>query len=403
MRSAAPRLWFVLLILIAPRAHFAAAPEDPRSNALAGALDPSSVGAAAMTLNPAGLGLAPEDQAGLRGALDAQGHLGLLGFAALRPTRRMGLGLHAHWVDRGFATVYDSAGVRRGGIAQRDYGLGIALAVAEGNKVQAGLGLRMDFAQGLSDSASADADLGVSLGGARSWRGGLAVRGLRALAAQSADAELSWGAQGPWELLRPAFSFTWQPQRQPKVHAGAELSLPAGLALRGGFEHRFVETYQGDDAGLSLGLGWRREGLGADYAWRSIQNQNARHGISFWAALPGIPWGQRRFPPPPRRAVEALNAAGLEPQTSLTVMGDPLKEARDLELAGRPAEALAEYERVAGQQPDLAGAWRGAADLAYQLKDKERAMAHYQRLLLLEPDPELAAWIKAFQEEPEAP
>jgi tetratricopeptide (TPR) repeat protein len=75
---------------------------------------------------------------------------------------------------------------------------------------------------------------------------------------------------------------------------------------------------------------------------------------------------------------------------------DPLEEARRLEEEGRLGEALTEYERVATERPDLAGAWRGLADLAYRLKKRDKAVRAYRQLLVLEPSTELEHWLDTY-------
>jgi tetratricopeptide (TPR) repeat protein len=86
--------------------------------------------------------------------------------------------------------------------------------------------------------------------------------------------------------------------------------------------------------------------------------------------------------------------------TPLQYQEDPLAHAKDLEAQGRHGEALAAYELEAKEHPDLLGAWRGVADLNYHLGDKARAIAAFEKVLELKPDPDLEKWLEQFRQEP---
>jgi hypothetical protein len=392
-------------LMSAASAVLAGLPPEARLSSLAGAMDPTHQGMGALSANPAGLALLEGDHSGMQAHYSAARRADLSGYGALRLSPALGLGLFARWVDRGFVDVTNAAGIRRGGIVARDYNLGLGLGAVLAPRLQAGMALRGVLSQGSSDSAALEADLGVAIGGRQGWRGGLLVSGLAAGGSQPSAGDLRWGLAGPipgapW--LQTGFAFTWRVQAQPKVHAGMELGPWEHARLRAGFEQRFVESFAQEEAGLSVGLGYERREWSIDYAWRSALNANASHNVGLSMALDQrSPRLTETTPPPPRAAPEqALDGGLLEPEADLLVTLDPLAEARRLEANGQYEAARQAYREAAARQPALAGAWRGLADLAYQGKDKAEAIQAYQRFLELEPDPELAAWLKAYQDEP---
>lgn len=413
-RSLWGRLGPALFHLLLPAHLLAGYPVHPRAVGTAGSGDGPCLADACLGANPAGLAFEAEERALFVGSLDERGRPRLVGAALLAPAPGLGLGFYAGIGEQGFIELRDPDGARRGGIGQREHRLGAMLGKDLGLGLQTGLGLRGVLSQGQASQGRLEADLGAGIGGSRGWRGGLFLRDLEGLSRPEGAGSLHWGLAGPVPLPGVALGigFAWQRQAQPQVHAGLEAGLPAGLALRAGTEHRFVESISGEQAGLSLGLGWTSGAWGLDYGMRSAFERQASHHLGVWLGLDvlrrrGRPEAKVEPPTPPpaeapKEGPEPIPSWG-KADPDLRVRKDPLASARALEAAGRLVEALAEYERVSLEHPDLAGAWRGLGDVAYQLKDKPRAIRAYRRLLDLEPDAELSAWLKAYQEEGEGP
>jgi hypothetical protein len=96
-------------------------------------------------------------------------------------------------------------------------------------------------------------------------------------------AAVQGGASYGWTLgqgvgLRGALEARFTRGRSGVATAGAELSGPAGAALRAGFRAN-------DDAqNLSVGAGWGREGLSLDYAWVPYRYElGDTHRVAFTA------------------------------------------------------------------------------------------------------------------------
>jgi hypothetical protein len=304
-------------------------------------------------------------------------------------------------VDYGIFELRDANGARQGDMSARDHAIGVAFGMRSLLGFSGGVTLRGIRENLIHDDVFAvTIDAGAAWQGPAGWSGGLAVMNVGPAFAGFQGAEsLRWGVarrferNGNW--LWPALAFSWEPKVAPNVHLGAELGLGRALALRAGYRHRFVETLLDGIQGLTLGMGALTGSFGFDYAFLPFGDLGAGHRVS-------LTWIQA--PPRPRPATVAsvgpIQAAVAPPQPDLVYVTDPLGPARSLESKGRLGEALAEYERVAQEHPAMAGAWRGLADLAYQMKLKEKALEAYQALLLIEDDPELAAWLKAYQDEP---
>lgn len=390
----------------------------PRVAASAGTFSSLSFDHEALFANPAGLASIQDLEVTAQGAYDPSPQLPLAGAAVFPVGERLGLGLYGAWTDRGFLQVRDSGGSLRGGVPLRDLDLGLALGVGTAQGFSGGLALRGVWSnQPEQVDRALSMDLGGAWQGAGGWQGGLGLQGVAGSGDTFEHRVLRWAlakrVQARALNLLPALAFSWQAQGDPYLHLGLEARLNA-VALRAGYEQRFVgalfTAMDGLDLGAGLGLGeWS-----LDYALRP----SSPNGTTQWVSLT---WAYVLKPPPlvevsqaaavPLSWSAAVRALGPPPELSLPVASaltmqvqeDPLKAAKALEAAGQLEAARAEYQRLTLAQPQLLGAWRGLGDLSYKQGDKEQALRAYQALLRLQPDADLAAWLQAYRLEGKRP
>lgn len=360
-------------------------------------------GADALLVNPAGI-------ASVRGIEVGANHESWLAdineetLWAVSPVGKdRAFGAYAHIIDYGLFELRDANGQHIGDMSARDYALGAALGLVSRPGFSGGIGVRA-VRQNLiqQDNFVVAFDAGIEMKGDDGWSGGIVAANVGTSTAGWQGAEsVRWGVARRFDWsngwLWPALGFAWSPTTAPQMSFGTELRLNHNLNLRAGYEHRFVETLVDGVSGLTLGLGFHAVGMTFDYAFLPVGDLGAGHRVTLtWAPQPSKP---KPTPEPTPPALELITAP---PQPDLVYIADPLVEARSMEQAGRLGEALAEYERVCQEQPDLPGAWHGVADLAYRLKDKPKALHAYEELLRLEPNPDLARWLDAYRRE-EAP
>lgn len=372
-----------------------------RLAALGGAFHSQVQGVDALLVNPAGIASVKRVHAGAHHEFWLADINQETLYAVTPVGEGRGFGAYAHVVDYGVFELRDSAGKRLGEMSARDYAVGVAAAAASRLGFSGGVGVRGVRENLISQDLFAIAfDTGVAWQSSEGWTGGISAINVGTSLDGSQGAEsVRWGIarrfdyRGGW--LWPALAFSWEPRVTPRLHLGAELRIGSSLDLRAGYQHRFVQTLLDGVQGLSLGLGTRVAGTALDYAFTPHGDLGAGHRLS-------VTWSQAE--PKPRPAPTPVYdlpvTAVPPPSTDLVFVTDPLQNARRLEEDGRHGEALAEYERLTQEQPDLPGAWRGLADLAYQLGDKPKALRAYEQYLHRVPDPQLEAWVQAYRDEP---
>jgi len=321
-----------------------------------------------------------------------------------------GFGAYAHVIDYGVFEIRDSSGQKLGDMSARDYAVGVGYGIASRQGFSGGVGLRGVRENLLRDDLFALAvDTGVNWQGRDGWSGGLAAVNVgTSINGRQGAESVRWGIArkldfGP-SYFWPALAFSWEPHVTPKLSIGAEANLGGTLCMRMGYQHRFVETLLDGVYGLTVGLGMKIRSVTFDYAFIPYGDLGAGHRVSLSWTQP--PWPHAitatLTPPPPTPTPEPapIQAAVPAPKTDLVYVTDPLASGRAMEAEGRLGEALSDYEKVVAENPYLAGAWRAIAELATKLKDKPKAVAAYHKLLALQPDPDLSAWLKRFEEEP---
>lgn len=317
-------------------------------------------------------------------------------------------GAYAHVIDYGPIELRDANGQRQGELAARDYVVGAAWGLRAGGGFSGGLGLR-GVRQSLvqRDDFSLGLDGGLAWEGEDGWSGGLVAQHVGAFFGGGTGAEsVRWGVGRLWGraggmLLWPALAFSWQPYVAPKMQLGVEWRVADNFDLRVGYQHRFAKALVDGVQGLALGLGLRVAGFQVDYAYlpQGDVGEGQRLSLRYTQAAPSPVRPPVLFPVLHN---SVASEPGVRPAPTPTLVAifhelrDPLEEARRLEEEGRLGEALTEYERVATERPDLAGAWRGLADLAYRLKKRDKAVRAYRQLLVLEPSTELEHWLDTY-------
>jgi hypothetical protein len=381
-----------------------------RLAALGGSFNSLVQGADGLMVNPAGLAGVDAVQIGLHHETWLAGINQESLYAVTPMEGGQGFGAYAHIIDYGTFEIRDSSGQRLGTIDARDYAVGAGYGIANRLGFSGGLGIRGVRENLLKDDLfSLAVDAGLNWQGKDGWSGGLAAVNLgSSLNGRRGAESVRWGVSRKAELghgyLWPALAFSWEPHSTPSLSIGAEAGLGRALALRVGYEQRFVETLLEGVYGLTLGLGFHMGPVGFDYAFLPYGDLGAGHRVTLTWTQP--PWPHMPAPlatTSPSPTPQATPEAQVEvpaPKTDLVYVKDPLSNAKAMESEGRLAEALADYERVVADDPKLAGAWRAIAELATKLKDKPKAIAAYHHLLALQPDPELSAWLKRFEAEP---
>jgi hypothetical protein len=379
-----------------------------RLASLGGAFHPLAQGPDALLVNPAGIASTDALQVGLH----HESWLADINQESLYAVTPVGVGkafgVYAHVIDYGTFELRDTNGARIGDLSARDYAVGAAFGVASRQGFSFGVGVRGVRENLLRDDLfEAAVDTGVTWQGRDGWSGGLAGVNLGTSINGKQGAEsVRWGiakkADYSGSYFWPALGFTWEPNVTPSLNFGAEAGLGGNFFMRMGYEHRFVETLLDGVSGLTVGLGFKAGSIGFDYAYLPYGDLGAGHRVTLnWTQPPWPKSAPKPTPAPTPVVVPTPLAADLSPPTqNLVYVADPLANAKAMEAEGRLGEALADYEKVAQEKPDLPGVWRAIADLAYKLHDKPKAVAAYHRLLALEPNPDLSAWLKRFEAEP---
>lgn len=371
-----------------------------RLAALGGAFNSLVQGSDALLVNPAGIASIPSLEAGA----NHESWLADINEETLWAVTPVGeghaFGAYAHVIDYGVFELRDDHGQRLGDMSARDYAVGAAFGLRSRLGFSGGIGVR-GVRENLIDQDLfvVEVDSGVDWQGDDGWSGGLVAANVGSAADGSQGSQsVRWGVAHRFDWSNgwfwPALGFSWSPAVSPRMQFGGELRINGNLNIRAGYEHRFVETLVDGVSGLSLGLGFRVAGMTFDYAFLPVGDLGAGHRVSVtWSPSPPKP------KPTPAPEPPVLQVDVPPPQPDLVYVTDPLAEAQAMEQAGRLGEALAEYERVCQEHPDLPGAWHGVADLAYRLKDRPKALHAYEQLLRLEPNPDLARWLDAYRRE----
>jgi hypothetical protein len=384
----------------------------------------------ALFANPAGLSDLQGPDVGLDheswvGGIDEEAVEGCLPLAP-----GVGLGAFGVMVNYGSFDLRDAEGLKTGDAVVQDYGVGLGVGVRTGHGLSGGLSLR-----GVRQDLVTDSVLGLGIDTGMTWQGGgwttgVSLLGLRLMDGSAGGNGLRGAVSRRWDSgvgwIWPALAFDWEGNGLARVQGGLDLRLNPALDLRIGFQQATNDTLNGGLQGLTMGLGFKVGGLALDYAYLPQGDLGGGHRVSLcWR-----PW-QTQAPPaeapaprptptplpqpspaalptpaPPYPAILALPPA-LPPlpvpsptvTPGLGFAEDPMVWARQMEAQGRLGEALAEYERLTRLHPDLLGAWRGVADIAYRLGLKPKALAAYRQVMALAPDPDLEQWLRDYEQE----
>jgi tetratricopeptide (TPR) repeat protein len=287
---------------------------------------------------------------------DDQGRLGM-GFSA----SRLGLGL-------GWARRFSNA---------LDLGVGIkgareTLADQQYNAFSTDLGLAYSPMPGLRLAAAFN-NLGNQVGGNAQASGLFVGAALHHDLGQALAVNLAAGS-------------AIEPQGVDRLQLGAELSILRSLCLRGGYLLNFQDNSAASLDGLTLGAGFSYRSLQVDFAWLSLGDLGSSQRVS-------LAW---HFAPPLAEAAEALkqpppSPKPQAPQIHFQVLSDGYTQGRELQSAGKFAEALAAYRKaIAADGQDLES-WKGMAEIYDQLGKKDYARQCYREVLKQAPDDKDAA------------
>jgi hypothetical protein len=425
-----------------------------RSAALGSAFVAVADDGSALFWNPAGLGnlssgeLSLHHQAWL--AETSQDSL----LAALPLGEWGGVGLAGLYYNYGSFAGRDSSGTPTAGFSANQTALQAGWGRDWGGHLSLGLGL-LAAQQNLGGQAytALSANAGLLYQPSSEWSFGFAMTGLGESGFQG---ELPF-AMELGAALRPQLSKDWglllagsgalEQGGINRFQLGAEGVFQGQFALRAGYQLDLVDNQLGGLNGLTLGTGYRFQGLSVDYAFLPMGDLGASQRVSLtYFFTTSVPAGSAaRLEKPvqgesPSASAPGFTAAGSAPVSSTAPASGPtpganpslalstdtthappaspsgggddleiqfqlspdtVNQGKKLEKEGKYQEAISLYiQTIHSDQKNLL-AWWGLGDIYYRLGRKDYAIQCFDEVLKIKPDaPGLAEWLEKYRKAP---
>jgi hypothetical protein len=426
-----------------------------RSAALGSAFVAVADDGSALFWNPAGLGSLPSGELSLHHEIwladTSQDTL----LAALPAGDLGGIGLAAHYFNYGSFEGRDSNGAPTAGFSANQTAFQAGWGRDWGGGFSLGLGL-----------LAAQQNLGGRTYTAFFANGGLLYQPLSRLSLGLAFTGLGEsGIQGqlPFALnlgaaLRPPLSPDWglllagagsvEQGGVNLIQLGAEGVFEGQYSVRAGYQYDLVDNQLEGVNGLTLGAGYRWQGLSLDYAFLPMGDLGASQRVSlsyYFAATsaPSMAKGLMEKPnsnetpssqgsapslvstAPSAAVTHSALSPGTKPFLALSndlspsppaspsggnddleiqfqLSPDTVNQGKELEKEGKYREAVALYiQTIHNDQKNLL-AWWGLGNIYYRLGRKDYAVQCFQQVLQIQPDAGLAAWLEKYQAAPAA-
>jgi tetratricopeptide (TPR) repeat protein len=418
-----------------------------RSAALGSAFVAVADDGSALFWNPAGLGSLPAGELSLHHEIwladTSQDTL----LAALPVGDLGGIGLAAHYFNYGSFEGRDSNGAPTPGFSANQTAFQAGWGRNIGGHFSVGLGL-----------LAAQQNLGGRTYAAFFANGGLLYEPLSRLSLGIAFTGLGEnGVQGqlPFALnlgaaLRPQLSKDWglllagagslEQGGVNLIQLGAEGVFEGQYSVRAGYQLDLVDNQLEGVNGLTLGAGYRWQGLSLDYAFLPMGDLGAsqRVSLSYYFTTATTPHSMAKGPleksasnepsSSPNPASSPVSTSALSPETKpfpsmsgdlspsppgspsggsddleiqFQLSPDTVNQGKELEKEGKYQEAVALYiQTIHNDQKNLL-AWWGLGNIYYRLGRKEYAIQCFQQILQIKPDATgLAEWLEKYRAAP---